>query len=884
MDLFSKIQANTTILTPNRRLSATLLKKYNQEQCAKKHAVWERLDILPLTSWIERLWQTYCAYHIEITPLTLTTQQEHVVWEDILNQFPTNEALLQLSATAELAKSAWSILKQWRVNPAHDSFALTEDSRAFQQWAIEFQKKCDKHHWLDIHSLFDLVSEKIEKKQIKLPEQLILIGFTEYTPQQTYLFSLCSSQNTKIMYASDFSREQNQILKRIRFIDEETEINHMARWAKALFQQSSIHSIGCVIPHLEKIRDKILHTFTEVFSTEKTFTVDSTLLPFNISAGKTLATYPIIHTALQLLSLPIQTLSHDDMMYLLHSPFIGDAENERIQRAQFDQRLRQTNRIVRSLNSLLDTTIHLNLSKSCPKLATRIETYINYFNERNNSYSPSEWAPIFIELLTILGWPGERSVNSHEYQVIQRFLELLNEYQSLDSVLSVQTYQQALHYLNRLAVKIIFQIQTPDAPIQILGLLEAAEIPFDYLWVMGMDDTTWPPAAKPNPFIPQRLQKTLNMPHANAERELIYSRQLTQQLKQNTTHCIFSHAEKTADSELRPSSLITHIEEITAHELDLPEVTFAAHTIFQSRDIEYLQDEKASPLMENELMLGGVSIFKHQAACPFKAFSEIRLQAKKLESQKIGLRPEDRGTIVHKTLERVWQSLKNSENLNNMDSDELVMLIHQCSIEAIEKTTGKKVSDTRYFLLECQRLENLITEWLNIEKTRPAFKVISQEKEQSATIGNIPVTLRIDRIDELADGSRLIIDYKTGKNNQIKYWFSDRPDEPQMPLYCLIDPNPTIGIAFAELHPDHLTFKGICKKDIDIPSITPIFKVNYAENREWEQQIEHWQMILERLGHDFSQGKAEVNPKENETCQYCHLQPLCRVHEKAEPL
>lgn len=884
MDLFSKIGANTTILTPNRRLSATLLKKYNHDQREKGNVCWQRLDVLPLTNWIERLWTEYCASHIELTPLILTPQQEHVLWEDILNQSPINDALLQLSETAELARSAFSILKQWRVNSDHDAFTQTEDSLAFQSWCQHYEKQCEDNNWLDSHRLFDLVCEKIAKKHIRVPDQLMLIGFTDYTPQQKYLFSVCTSLHTKIIYSSELLTNNNKTLKRIGLTDEETEIYSMARWAKTLYQQSPSFNIGCVIPHLEKVRDKILHIFTHVFSRDKTFTVDPTILPFNISAGKTLATYPIIYSALQLLSLTTQTPSHDDITHLLHSPFIGDAENERIQRAHFDSRLRQTNQTFYSITQLLHTNEKISLTKTCPKLAKRIVDYLQYFTTTKKSHPPSAWVAVFMDLLTILGWPGERSVNSQEYQVIQRFLELLNEYQSLDQVLRSQTYQEALHYLKSLAGKTIFQIQTPDAPIQILGLLEAAEIPFDYLWVMGLDDTTWPPSAKPNPFIPHPLQKSLNMPHANAERELIYSMQLMTQLKQHSKHSIFSHALKNADSELRPSSLIMNIPETTMDELNFHEEVSAPHIIFQSRNLESMMDDQAPSIMDHEEIKGGVAIFKQQAACPFKAFSEIRLHAKKLESLKIGLRPEDRGTILHKALEKIWRSLKNADNLMNMPAHELTSLIHQCSTDAIEQTLGKKINDTRYLFLERQRLEKLLSDWLAIEKNRPPFNVISQEKEHSTIIGNISLTLRVDRIDEFSDGSKLIIDYKTGKNNPIKYWFTERPEEPQLPLYCLLDPDQVIGIAFAEIHPEQLTFKGISKTDINIPSITPIFKVNYANNCQWDQQIANWKIILHQLGNEFYQGKADVNPKEDETCHYCHLQALCRIHEKIESI
>jgi ATP-dependent helicase/nuclease subunit B len=885
MELFAKLDAtNTTIITPNRRLSATILKKFNEHQVTQNITCWPTLDILPFNNWIQRLWQNYCQQDVAITPLILTQEQEQILWEEILNQAPTNDALLQLSATAELAKSAWGILKQWQVNPNQSAFELTEDSCAFQLWAKEFQKICTERNWLDANSLLDLLSEKIINGDIKLPPKIILTGFTEYTPQQKKFFGLCAEYNTQVSYHFNQCLAPNRSIQRVALIDEDTEIKTMALWAKSLLQPSASINIGCVVPNLEKVRDKILHTFSNIFSAEHTFTLNPTTLPFNISAGKTLSTYAIINSALQLLSLNNKTLSAANISHLLHSPFLGDAENERIKRAHFDTRLHNTNTTPPSLNALLDTNEKINLTKSCPQLAERLLAFTKQTEQLKKNNSPSEWVAIFVELLTLLGWPGERSLNSQEYQVVQRWLELLQEFQSLDAILPLQTYQQALHYLNRLASKTIFQIQSPAAPIQILGLLEAAEIPFDHLWVMGLDDTTWPPAAKPNPFIPQRLQKNLSMPHANAEKELIYSTQLTTQLQNSSPHCVFSHALKNDDSELRPSALIAQIKEIPLEELRLESNAAPAQIIFQTKDLDIIQDDQAPSIQPNETLHGGVRIFKQQAACPFKAFAEIRLHAQPMEELKIGLRAQDRGTIVHKALELVWQVLKSSEFLINLNDDDLMTLITECGTRAIEKTTSKKVAETRYLGLELQRVEKLLFAWLQHEKSRPAFHVIAQEKEHSMTIGGIPLTMRVDRVDAVADGSHLIIDYKTGKNNQIKAWFSDRPDEPQLPLYCLMDPSKTSGIAFAEIHPDTLTFKGIAHEETGIPAITPINKVNYAEQRTWEQQIAHWQTVLTQLGTDFQHGQAKVNPKSDETCQYCHLQVLCRINEKIEPL
>jgi ATP-dependent helicase/DNAse subunit B len=168
-----------------------------------------------------------------------------------------------------------------------------------------------------------------------------------------------------------------------------------------------------------------------------------------------------------------------------------------------------------------------------------------------------------------------------------------------------------------------------------------------------------------------------------------------------------------------------------------------------------------------------------------------------------------------------------------------------------------------------------------LEKNRPDFKVMSVEQKREVKIGPLELTLRIDRIDQLSDGSHLIIDYKTSKNNSLKYWFTERPDEPQLPLYCITHSAETGGIAFAEIQAKTFSLKGISKNALDIKTMIPFHKVNFAENKTWNEQLQSWQHILEKMSHDFYQGVASVDPKNPaETCQYCDLQSLCRIHEK----
>lgn len=873
---------NAVLLTPNHRLAATLLKQFNQQAVQQHQTCWKTPQILPFKSWLHSLWQDYTARHPVATPQLLTPMQGLIVWEDILRHSPESEYLLQLTPTAELAHSAWELLRLWQVDLNHPTLPLTEDSQAFQQWALQFEGRCQQQNWLDHDSLADYLQTKLSTQEISPPQRIILIGFAELPPQHQAVIDACQSHGCEIIHFTPEAKPQ-LVVNKIGLSDELSEIHCMARWAKHLYDQSPHKPpllIGCVVPRLEALRDTILRVFAETFAENNSFTLDLNSLPFNISAGTSLATFPMIHAAFNILQLTANLPLPDSFNALLLSPFLGEAEKEYLRRADFADRLQDAHTASLTLNRLLVTTHSLCFTSRCPALTQRLTDYLNYRQTLPKHLPVSTWVAHFTELLTIIGWPGERSLNSLEYQVIASWQELLVEYQAFDHLLGPQSFARALNYLKQLAVKKVFQPKTPETPIQILGLLEAADLPFENIWVMGLDDIHWPAAPKPHPFIPQLLQKKLLMPRSTAERELIYSRYLMQQLQQNAARIIYSYPEKNEDAELRPSALLDDIAPLALENLSLSPYISSAEKIYAQKKLDSLHDENAPPLLPQEKIRGGAAIFKQQAACPFRAFAEFRLHAKKIETPALGLSAIDRGKIVHKALELIWLTLKNSNTLQALSLHERQTLVQDKAQEAIHQVADADFLQPRYLALELQRLEKMILAWLDIELARPAFSVVAQEHEMQATVGTIPITLRIDRIDELADGQHLLIDYKTGKNNHIKNWFSLRPDEPQLPLYSILYEK-TCSIAFGQLHSDNMNLLGVSQIDLSIRTIKTLTDVSYATTDQWEQQITEWRAILTTLAEDFANGIATVDPKDSlQTCELCNLHTFCRIHEK----
>ena len=68
-----------------------------------------------------------------------------------------------------------------------------------------------------------------------------------------------------------------------------------------------------------------------------------------------------------------------------------------------------------------------------------------------------------------------------------------------------------------------FQVEDEGAPVQVMGMLEAAGLRFDHLWIMGLHDETLPAPANPNPFLPSALQRQHHLPHSSAARELEFA-------------------------------------------------------------------------------------------------------------------------------------------------------------------------------------------------------------------------------------------------------------------------------------------------------------------------------------------------------------------------
>ena len=328
----------------------------------------------------------------------------------------------------------------------------------------------------------------------------------------------------------------------------------------------------------------------------------------------------------------------------------------------------------------------------------------------------------------------------------------------------------------------MFQPESAEVPVQVLGILEAAELRFDHLWVAGLTDESWPAAPHPNPLLPVALQRRAGVPHASTEQELRFANSLTQGFVQAAPEVVFSHAQREEDRDLAPSPLIVPFPAATLEDLGIVRFPSLVATVASANRLEQIADTRARPLPAGTQRSGGTFVFRDEAACPFRAYANHRVGARSLEVPQPGLDPRARGSLMHEALAEVWRRLQTRSALDACDEAALSTVIEQAAASAVSTLVrrGRRSLSGRLAQLERRRLWQLVSEWLCHERARGEFEVELIEHKRPVVFGGLAVNAKLDRVDRLPDGRRIVIDYKGG-SAKVADCLGTRPEEPQLP-------------------------------------------------------------------------------------------------------
>ncbi|MDH5222350.1 MAG: PD-(D/E)XK nuclease family protein [Betaproteobacteria bacterium] len=860
-DLFARLAkghaARVTVVTPNARLARELAREFDAGQAAKGLAVWETADILPLPSFAERLYEDalYSDQAAKL-PILLTDAQAQALWEAAIRESRWGEALLAVPQAAAEAERAWALAQGWRIDGALASFPGNDDARAFAEWAKDYARRCVKAGATDRARLPDVVAPLLKEEALRRPKLLVLYSFDELKPQDRDFLDACGKAGIELRACAP-ERRSGKAAKRA-YPSARAELCAAAEWARARLEEGA-KRVGVVVPQLGERRKEVARVFARTLHPGHNLpAAEQRSLPFNISLGAPLDDYPLARAALSILELSTGEIPFEQASRLIRSPMIAGASSEMARRAQLDAALRRIAPAKLGLGKLV------GLIEGAPALRQCLEKL--FAVPRQENVSPHDWARHFTALLEAFGFPGDRPLDSAEHQARAKFNEQLAELAKLERVAPRMSLARALASLRRLCADTLFQPESPDAPIQVLGVLESLGLEFDALWVSGLTDEAWPMHTRANPFIPPALQRKAGIREASPEATLEWAKKVTENWLNAADEVVLSHPARADDRELLASPLISGVPGLSG----TPETRSVARyrdVIFAARRVERVPDGQA-PVLATKTPKGGTRILADQAACPFRAFARHRLNAEALEEPVEGLDARARGLLLHTLMKELWSQLKGSEGLEGNVS------------AAVRNAAGAAVAEAKleepFARLERERLVKLANEWLEVERERPPFTVVAMEDKRKLSVAGLELSGRIDRLDALESGGHALIDYKTG-NPTPNDWQGERPEDPQLPLYALSAAEDVSAVAYAKLKTGAMRYMGFSRaKDA-------ISKVRVAEN--WATLFAGWKKELEALGQGFASGDARVDPKKLlSTCRYCDLQPLCRVYERVNAL
>ena len=880
-ELIEQLARGSTVLTPNRRLAAAVRRAFDLAQSRGGHATWPAADVLPWSAWLSRAYRD-AFFKGATTQLLATTQQERFLWWSAVGQSAEARGLLGVSATAEAAFQAWQLAHAWRLFPALKRMPLAEEGEAFLRWSRAYERTCAQQRLLDHARLADALQDLARAEKIALPRRVRLFGFDELDPQQRELLDALRRVGVDVDTCAVPAARGTAVV--VREAGVEAEIRAAARWSRARLTANPAARIGIVAPELTQLRSALVRIFDEVLVPAAALQPgQETQRPWNVSLGTALADWPLIHSALLILELACGELPLERASVLLRSAYIGGALSEGDARALLDVRLRRLGDPHLSLQSLDFHAAHEAHPHSCPQLAqalARLRARVGTVAAQ--THPVSFWGPALQGMLAAMHWPGERVLDSYEYQAFSAWKDLLAELAQLDVVSGPVRLQEAVELVGRLAGERVFQPESPPVPIQILGPLEAAQLEFDHLWVLGLTDETWPRIPRPNPLLPIELQRGRGVARCSADWELGFARRMQAGWEAAAAEVVFSWHSTADDRVLSASPLLGGLPGAMPEQFEKQCPDDWRAQMHRAARFDGTLDWVAAPLARDVSVAGGAKVLQDQAACPFRAFVAHRLHARALEHPQEGLSARDRGIVLHAALAILWTHLESSQRLHDAEPGWLEELLQRSVAGALHRLHPRRSSplQIRFIELERVRLTALIEAWLDIERSRAPFEVVAREEDRIVSVGGLELRLRLDRVDRLlSSASEMLIDYKSGPSS-VANWFGERPDEPQLPLYAVTRQSAPDALAFARVARGESAFLGLAAGIDAAPGVQRFAPGRWDASGDWPELIENWRAILERLADSFRSGRAIVDPKKGAiTCSRCDYALVCRVSE-----
>jgi probable DNA repair protein len=645
------------------------------------------------------------------------------------------------------------------------------------------------------------------------------------------------------------------------------ELRRAAQWCRAELERSPSARLLVMVPQLAQQRATAVLAFEHELGESA----------FAIEGGQALDEYPMVGAALDLLRLCGGPLEFQDLAALLRSPYIGCGALP--QRAALELALRERNVHAADLALLGELARRLRsggeaLAATLAELGGRVAT------PRGQRAGTADWARRFAAALEAGGWPGPTPLGSEEQQQCERLRALIGELALLGGDAAGQLdHGAAVEMLAAMARRTAFEADSGDVPVTITATLDDPLVGYAGIWVAGLGAEQWPAPPRPDPFIPVAVQRAAGMAQASPAGQLESAQRAMRAWRRCATQLVLSWAESDGDVELQPSGLVAPPRGRDAPATAPPLLADPLYTAVRAAAVrEPRASELARAWPRDRPLPGGTRSLQLQSLCPFRAVAELRLGAAAVSEPVPGLDYRERGQVLHRALQLVWEELGGSRTLRAAaaDATALARLVTAATARALRERLALRTQPLAAPLVhnERERVVRLIHALLRQELERAdamEFQVVQLEQAQQAELAGVPLRWRMDRVDRLDDGRVVVIDYKSGAPEAFRP-LAARPRQPQLLAYALLAAGEVAGVAAVHLNAGEVYWRGAAAQAAVLPRLAK----PRGPTAPWTELRAHWREVVDALVHEFASGAAAVQPQPG-ACRLCHLGALCRI-------
>ena len=877
LGLIEAANAGYTVLTPNTELAVALFDALERAQRDSGRDVWPTPRVRDFGSWL-REQHVRRQFADSSTPRCLSDVEEHELWRRVVLESDSSRGFLEPSGAARAVRRARRAMREYAIPESAVAGYGTEESAALLDWNARFAEQCRVLRCISADELLmraDRARAGIEHSA----EPIAWIESPLWRPAARRWL-----QSNAGVPLQPSAAERPGSLHVLRARSPAGELAAIAQWAQVNLQARSDFRAWICVPDLALRRAEVVDAFDAVLARQRFSLYDAPEgAVYAVAGGTPLAEHAPVRAALDLLSASAGAVSFEQFSATLRAPELHADAAEASAAARLDVALRSRAPSEALLEDWLALAERAARAVSLGPVGAlrRLQTASRALADLRGNHPMSRWVSLWITAFEAGPWSLRHRWSSTEYQSAEAFRDLLGALATGDSLFGTHSRPSAQRVLRRAARDTAFQAQTGIPPIWVSGQLIDPWLSYEGLWVTGCDEERWPPPVDPLPLLPVQLQRQYGVIAAAVHSQLQFAEDLQQRWHARAARRVFSCADPGDGRSARPSPLLRSLAASPVQPQDMPEPPDMPEpqphwfALLQSAStLEQLIDEMAPPFGADE-STRGVSTLKAQSRCAFRGLAQTRLMADPLERPLPGFDDREHGELLHDALARIWADVRDSARLSALlaQAEPRDRLLNESALRAIEKLCRRRDPGARWRDRERIRLHGLLRKWLEIERERAPFEVERVEGgAQIAHHAGLKFEVRIDRVDRLEDGARVLIDYKSGVANAD--WRGDRPDNPQLPLYALLHPKALVAVAYGRINAAQCGFVAESER-------AEIFKRGGQKSKmegmaSLADLMKLWSQRIERLAAEFAAGRAAVDPTPR-ACRSCRLHGLCRV-------